>query len=244
MEKLNLKDVIDYVETNIEVFHNNRLISLNKLKLKQILKRKNPYLFKAKNIENANDLIKGILDAFLSSQEETLFGNWLEGLAIFINGKVYNGRKSGISGIDLEFENENKRFIVSIKSGPNWGNSSQIKKMITDFDKARKTLLTSNSKLEIVAVNGCCYGIDESSYKQGNYYKYCGKNFWSFISGEENLYLDLIEPIGHNAFVHNTKFKTAYNTVLNLFVVEFVKDFCIKGEINWEKLILFNSGKI
>jgi hypothetical protein len=37
------------------------------------LKRKNPYLFKAKNILTAQDLVKNLLDAYLQSQEETTF---------------------------------------------------------------------------------------------------------------------------------------------------------------------------
>ena len=31
-------------------------------------------------------------------------------------------------GIDLEFDKDGVRYIVTIKSGPNWGNSSQIGK--------------------------------------------------------------------------------------------------------------------
>lgn len=59
------------------------------------------------------------MDAHISSNEETVFGDWLEGLAIFINSKVYDGRKSGITGIDLEFDKDGIRYIVTIKSGPN-----------------------------------------------------------------------------------------------------------------------------
>ena len=91
---LNINDVKKYVEENIGVFHKKRIDNLDKLKLNNILKRKNPYLFKAKNILTAFDLVKSLLDAHLSSQEETIFGDWLEGLAIFINNKVYNGWKS------------------------------------------------------------------------------------------------------------------------------------------------------
>jgi hypothetical protein len=81
----------------------------------------------------------------------------LEGLAIYINSIVYGGRKSGIEGIDLEFEKGTIRYIVNIKSGPNWGNSSQIKRMVSDFKSATKTLRTSNSQLHVIAVNGYCY---------------------------------------------------------------------------------------
>ncbi|NIA30598.1 MAG: cytosolic protein, partial [Actinobacteria bacterium] len=121
-------------------------------------------------------VIKTFLDAHLSSQEETIFGGFLELLAIFVNYQVYSGRKSAAEGIDLEFDKDGVTFIVSIKSGPNWGNSRQIAKMKDDFKKAQKILRTSNSKLHIVAVNGCCYGRDNNPDK-GDYYKYCGQRF-------------------------------------------------------------------
>jgi hypothetical protein len=126
MKRLNLSDVTQYVEKNINTFHVKRIQSLDSLKLSQILKRKNPYLFKAKYLLTSEAILKSLVDAHISSNEETIFGDWLEGLAIFINGKVYGGKKSGITGVDLEFDHDNIRFIVNIKSGPNWGNSSQI----------------------------------------------------------------------------------------------------------------------
>ena len=170
MGSLNIDDVKMYVEKHIGDFHKKRISSLDNLKLSTILKRKNPYLFKAKNILTAEQIVSGFLNAHISSNEETIFGDWLEGLALFINSKVYGGYKSGIQGIDLEFDCNNTRYIVSIKSGPNWGNSSQIKKMIADFKTAKKTLRTSNSQLHIKAVNGCCYG-KEKNYDKGDYFK-------------------------------------------------------------------------
>ena len=61
---------------------------------------KNPYLFKAKDINTAQDFVTFILDAHLSSQEETIFGGFLEELAIFICSQVYSGQKSAAEGID------------------------------------------------------------------------------------------------------------------------------------------------
>jgi len=243
MNKLDLKDVTQYVEDNIGTFHQKRIYSLNKLELKTVLKKKNPYLFKAKYLITAEQIIKGLTDAFISSNEETIFGDWLEELAIFINSMVYNGRKSGITGIDLEFDNNNIRYIVAIKSGPNWGNSSQISKMKADFKTAIKTLRTSNSKLQIVAINGCCYGKDNVPDK-GDYFKYCGQRFWEFISGNENLYVDLIEPLGHKAKERNDEFTKSYAKMINKFTKEFIVDFCKdSGEIDWVKLVKFNSEK-
>jgi hypothetical protein len=244
MEKLNLKDVLQYVEQNIGTFHQKRIHSLDDLKLSKVLKRKNPYLFKAKYVLTAEKIIKGLVDAHISSNEETIFGDWLEGLAIFINGKVYGGYKSGITGIDLEFDDNGMRYIVTIKSGPNWGNSSQIKKMVTDFKTAKKALRTSNSQLNIVAVNGCCYG-RENKPDKGDYFKYCGQQFWEFISGDNELYIEIIEPLGHKAKEKNDDFLKSYSQMINKFTKEFANDFCKEsGEIDWDKLVQFNSATV
>lgn len=241
METLKITDVLKYVETNIGTFHQKRIQSLDKLKLSKVLMRKNPYLYKAKNVLTADEIIRSIVDAHITSSEEGIFGDWLEGLAIFINQKVYNGRKSGITGIDLEFDNDQKRYIVTIKSGPNWGNSSQIRKMTEDFKTAQKTLRTSNSQLNIVCVNGCCYGRDNNSDK-GDYFKLCGQKFWEFISGNKELYTEIIEPLGFKAKEKNEAFMASYAQIINKFIKEFTSDFCKEtGEIDWEKLVKFNS---
>ena len=241
MRQLRLERVTEYVENNIGTFHDKRLKSLEGLKLDIILKRKNPYLFKAKNILTAQVLVETILDAHLSSQEETIFGDFLEGLAIFINEIVYGGHKSAAEGIDLEFDREGIKYILSIKSGPNWGNSSQIRRMIDNFKKAKKILRTSNSKLHIIAVNGCCYGRDNKPDK-GEYLKLCGQRFWSFISGNDNLFAEIIEPLGYKAKEKNQDFKGARARIVNKFTFEFGEKYCIDGIIDWEKLVKFNSA--
>ncbi len=157
---------------------------------------------------------------------------------------MYGGWKSGIAGIDLEFDKEGKRFIVNIKSGPNWGNSSQIAKMKSDFKTAAKTLRTSNSGIQVVAVNGCCYGKNTTS-DQGDYFKYCGQTFWEFISSDSNLYTELIDPLGHKAQKKNEEFQDSYGRTVNKFTRQFSIEYCDdSGAINWHKLVAFNSSAI
>ena len=219
---------------------------MNKLRLTDVLKRKNLYLYKAKNIKTSDELIKSITDAYLSSQEETIFGEFLEKLAIYVSQEFRNGFKSGIEGIDLEIINDNTRYIVSIKSGPNWGNSSQIKKMTDYFSKAKKILKTQNSLnlTQIIAINGCCYGKDNQPYKsKGDYYKLCGQAFWEFISGEEDFYLSIIEPLGYKAKEKNEDFNIEYAKVINKFNREFLNTYFLEdGSIDWVKIVKLNSG--
>jgi len=174
-------EIVEFIESNIRQFHSRRLENLLALQLKKILSRKNPYLFKAKNQNTAHDLVKTILDAHLSSQEEGIFGGFLEELAVFICWKVYGGKKSSSEGIDLEFSKDNIMYIVSIKSGPNWGNSPQIARMKDDFKRAKRILGTNTSALKVIAVNGCCYGKDNRPDK-GDYLKLCGQRFWEFLT--------------------------------------------------------------
>ncbi|HRQ22210.1 MAG TPA: PmeII family type II restriction endonuclease [Anaerolineales bacterium] len=242
MRKINLNDVVNFVEGNIGEFHGRRVDSLQSLKLTQVLKRKNPYLFKAKNINDAHDLVKLILDAHLSSQEETVFGEFLEKLAIFVCGKVFGGKKSSAEGIDLEFTQGNVIYIVAVKSGPNWGNSSQIKRMVDNFKQAKRILRTSNNKANVQAVNGCCYGRDNKPDKV-DYLKLCGQEFWEFISGNDRLFVDIVEPLGYRAKERNEEFYAEYSRILNLFTQEFMDEFCVDGRIDWDKLVRFNSGK-
>ncbi len=202
MGKITQSEIVEYVEKNIVKFHKKRLEKLEQLKLNNVLKKKNPYLFKAKNINTAQDYVKNILDAFLSSQEEGIFGLFLEELAIFICSKVYKGVRSSYEGMDLEFDKDKVKYIVSIKSGPNWGNSDQIKRMRQNFKKIKESFAIHKPSLTVVAVNGCCYGQDNVPDK-GDYLKLCGQRFWSFISGNEQLYTEIIEPLGHQAKQRN-----------------------------------------
>jgi hypothetical protein len=221
-------------------FHSKRLANLEGLKLEAVLKRKNPYLFKAKAITSAPDLVKQLLLAHLSSQEETLFGAFLEGLAIHICEHAYGGKKSITEGIDLEFTRGATRYIVSIKSGPNWGNASQTKKMVQNFNQARRI---AGPRVHIVAVNGCCYGKDASPAKKQNYLKLCGQDFWHLISGEERLYQEIIEPLGHEARQRNDEFQEAFGRLHTKFTAEFTKNFChADASIDWDKIVAMNSS--
>lgn len=244
MNAITNDQITAYVKENVGTFHEKRLGRLEGLALSTLLLRKNPYLFKTKHTDVATDLVRSLLDAYLSSQEETLFGDFLEGLAIYVAEIVHGGMKSAATGIDLEFTTGRDRYIVSIKSGPNWGNSSQIKKMKDNFTTATRLIRQRDRTTNIVAVNGCCYGRDNRPDK-GGYYKYCGQDFWEFISGDTDFYKRIIEPLGHNAKQRNQDFATQYGAVINRMSREFSDGFCRNdGSIDWPKLVAFSSKSI
>lgn len=243
MKPLSLDEVREFVNANIVTFHEKKLKSLENLSLETLLKKKNPYLFRAKNVTVASELIEEILDAFLSSSEEKLFGDFLEDLAVFVNMRTCDGHKSSALGVDLEFKNSEIHYIVSIKSGPNWGNSSQQRRQEDDFKDAVKRLKQSQHTLNVQAVLGICYGKTRTSYLRG-YLKVVGQNFWYFISGNKDLYTDIIEPIGYRAKEHNEIFLQGKGRLVNLFTQQFLDEYTDYGNINWAQLVALNSGNL
>src|SRR5437588_1119529 len=140
MQNLTYEELSEFVKSDIlQQFYVKRLEKLNELNFTELLKRKNPYLFKAKNIQTAEQLIRYILDAYLSSQEETIFGDLMEKLAIHICSAVYGGYKAEqgkFKSVDLIFDRDGKTYIVGIKSGPHWGNRDQQDAMKRNFKAA------------------------------------------------------------------------------------------------------------
>lgn len=244
MNNINLEEVEKYVEEHISLFHKRRLEFVEtKVKFEKILEQKNPYLFKAKNILTAQDLVKGFLDAFLQSQEETLFGDFIEGLAIFVADKVYGAKKTDLVGMDLEFIKDDVIYVVEIKAGWNWGNASQIKQLKINAKNAKEKREKETGKV-VKVLNGCCFGKKKNKYPEiDGYQKICGQEFWHLISNDEQFYIKIVEPIGFRAKDKNEEFQEAYAILINKFTLEFAVKFCDEGKINWEKLLQFNSGK-
>lgn len=244
MTQIRVDELNEYVNKNISDFHQRRLNKLQDLSLKKILLKKNPYLFKAKNLLKASDLVENLMQAFLSSSEEPMFGYFLEDLAIFICSKVYSGIKSSSQGIDLEFSKGQIRYIVSIKSGINWGNSSQHKKLGQDFADCLRRLKQSNINQIYQPVLGICYGKAKTKLTP-NFLRVVGQSFWHLISDNPNLYLEIIEPIGYKAQEKNQTYNNARAAVFNKMTLEFTQNFChADGEIDWEELVKYNSKNL
>jgi hypothetical protein len=135
-------------------------------------------------------------------------------------------------------------YLVSVKSGPNWGNNAQQNKQETDFKTAVKVLKQSSHTLHVQPVLGICYGRTKTSHVRGAL-KVVGQNFWYFISENENLYTDIIEPLGYRARQHNDRFIKLKAQIVNAFTGEILADFCDEnGLIDWKKLVEFNSGNL
>lgn len=94
-----------------------------------------------------------------------------------------------------------------------------------------------------MGVNGYCYGRDGKPDK-GDYFKYCGQEFWRLISGDSDFHARIIEPLGHRAKQRGDDFAARRRTTIESLSSEFSAKFCDEeGAIHWERFVSFSSAQ-
>lgn len=238
------KKVDTFVRENVVKFHVWRAENINRITLKTLINNKNPYLFRAKNLNVASELISALLTARLSSAEEGKFGEFLEELAIFVAAESAGGRKSGIEGIDIELTRGDVRYLIAVKSGKKWGNAQSQAKQKQDFRRAVKVIKASKQATNVQPVLGICYGNFRTA-DNGIYLHVGGQSFWHLLSGDPYLYIDIIEPLGNGARKHDEAFKEHVASLTNRLTHEFTAEYCQEsGAIDWARLVHAVSGNM
>ena len=168
----------------------------------------------------------------------------MEDLAIYVAEVTGGGHKSAAEGIDIELIRKNVRYLIAVKSGKNWGNSSQHAALKRNFTTAVKVLRQSHHSKVLQPTLGICYG-DFKTVDSGEFLHIGGQSFWYLISGDRNLYIDLVEPLGHEAKKHDEAFRTEKDNIYNRLTREFAVSYCDRsGKIDWFKLVRYVSGNL
>ena len=74
-QNYNEDDVKAAIAKALENFYGSLIAKIDAINIKDIMKSKNPYLYRAKSMQTSAEIIDSILQAFVSSSEETIFGN-------------------------------------------------------------------------------------------------------------------------------------------------------------------------
>jgi len=234
------KAVIEAIAQALETFYANLIAKIDELNIQKIMKRKNPYLYRAKAMQNAAEIVESVLTAFVSSSEETIFGNcFFEPIAIAAS----NGNKALAEGIDIMIQDkgENTMYAIAVKSGPSVFNADSKKRQEQNF----MAKLAQQAKARYEAYVGYCYGKkkDSGRGKPKMYQELAGKKFWTELTGDEEFYKKIITYMGTLPEQYVAQYQESYNKAANRLVREFSNDFCKEdGSIDWEKLVEFNSG--
>lgn len=223
----------------LDEFYKRRVAKISTLKLKDTLKRKNPYLYRAIGVQKASEIVEEILSAYMSSSDEGIFGDaFFEPLAKFVSGGIV----SPSEGVDVARESETKYTAIAVKSGPSVFNAQSKKKQEQDF----KTLENRLRKLQkhFDPIVGYSYG--KKRQKKGSaapFRELAGQVFWLELTGDPEFYIKIIELMKNKPADHLPEYRAAFDAAVNRFTKEFIEQFCNDdGTINWEQLVKFNSG--
>lgn len=129
--------VIQAIASALETFYGTLIEKIDGLNIQKVMKRKNPYLYRAKAMQSATEIVDSVLTAFVSSSEETIFGNcFFEPIAIAASG----GNKALAEGIDIMIQNNETNTIsaIAVKSGPSVFNADSKKRQEQNFTAASK----------------------------------------------------------------------------------------------------------
>lgn len=230
----------------LDVFYAKRTDALNELQLIDTLKRKNPYLFRAMGVAAADDIVEEILRAHVSSSDETKFGNdFFEPLAKWVAESANPDSQVVVSdgeGVDITIISNASITPIAVKSGVNVFNASSKKKQGENFNSLRKRL--NKIKLHFDPVVGYCYGRKKQSTKSTiNFKELAGQAFWAFLTNDEDFYLKVVRLMKDKPSENRAEFMAAFDRAKNRLSKEFLNDFSDEnGAINWDKLLMFNSG--
>ncbi len=166
------------IEKCLLKFYESRLDGLTNLTLKKVLRKKNPYLYRALGIEKASEIVEQIMTARISSSDETIFGNvFFETIATLASG----GNVSPSEGVDFAVESKERYLAVAVKSGPDWGNADAHKRQSTNFDALRKRLYKLNKQFDPLVGQSygqqCSEPTDISRFRRRS-----GQAFWQDMS--------------------------------------------------------------
>jgi hypothetical protein len=208
--------------------------------IKKVMRRKNPYLYRAKSVSSVSQIVDSVLSAFISSSEETIFGNvFFEPIALAASG----GQKALAEGVDIMIERGNTVYAIAVKSGTSVFNADSRKRQETNFKAANK--LAQQGKLSFVPIVGYGYGRRNPNGRGEPrwYAEFAGQAFWEELTGDPDFYTELIALMGTKPEEYAERFNEAYTAASNRLVREFSCEFCTEdGRVDWMKLVQFNSG--
>lgn len=224
----------------LDDFYYRRMEKIKTLKLKDTLKRKNPYMYRAIGVEKASEIVEGLLSAYMSSSDEGIFGDaFFEPLAKFVSGGVV----SPSEGVDVAKESDEVYTAIAVKSGPSVFNAQSRKRQIDDFKALENRLRKLRKHFDPVV--GYSYGKKQQK-KTGTapFRELSGQVFWEELTGDPDFYLKIIRLMKTKPQEHLPIYLQAWDAAVNRFTLEFIQDFCNEdGTIDWEKLVEFNSGR-
>ena len=245
MRDIPQSDLEAKVSSLLDYIYERRINKLAELSLREVLLKKNPYMYRAISHGDAPELVRSLLDATISSSDETIFGNdFFEPLVKWVaeragsDGTYLSVRESSAEGADVEVETADELRLYAVKSGTNVYNSSSWKRQLTNFSAARMRLAKTKKRFDAVAAFG--YGRVAVGREAR---RVAGQALWHELSGDSLMYARIMRAMGVGSQHRLDMFQAEHDKAVNRFTAELLANFANSDySLDWEKLLAFNSA--
>ena len=215
-----------YAAQRIDCLRSKRLDYLRKIEIDSLFKLKMMRDIAESRSFTVSEIINMLLNVRVALRDRSLTGELLRELAFLT---IRERQSDGLISSDencLRYTKDNDVYSVSVKTGPYLSEHS----VIADTTDERSI---DNS---IIYIDGYCIGQDES-FIDGQFRRYCGRQFWRFIS-DDNLFMNaVIVPASEPLRKRDYEFNEVFDKRINYLYLSFANMYCdLNGAILWDRI--------
>ncbi len=221
--------IVDAFES---VFVNKVSEKLASMTMKELVKRKNPYLYRATGVETCDEYVQRAFSEYIAGMRGNFFGLFFESVAQILSGGT---KPDGTGEIDLEVQKDGEMLLYVIKSGASGHNASSLKKALDDLSAVSGSFEARN----IRAHKNIAYAYGRhGEHVDDGVRKMASKDFWAEMSGDADFYVKLLDVAAALSPMFQADMESPYERLL----AEAHELFCEGDAIRWDKVIRLVSG--
>jgi hypothetical protein len=172
------------------------------------------------------------------TSSQTIWGNYLESIAVKICNSVRDGYKSNQTCTDLEWVDQGKKHYRGFKSSPKWANADQ-KKTANNKDKELREQSDFGSYKVLTS-----YGKTAKRTNENNFIQLSGQDAWEEISKDQDMYNKVMIGVQLNDKIIRQFLENIYISDMDKSIKWFIQNFTNEDKtINFIKVNNYVSSR-
>jgi hypothetical protein len=231
-----------YIFTAAREFHKGQLDKLDRVSAKSLIKSVDPYILMMSPFTTKESWAVKSLDRHMFSSEEGMKGTMYEKIARFILKVRIPGARKPPQFFDCQLYADGFLTFFELKSGSNWGNSSQWDSLRRRFTELQR----NHAPQPVRLILGIAYGKSSKGileHYDGKIIEIRGQEFWHYITDEPDFYIELGKRLASGSKAYNSSLILKRNTTINRLISE-AEEFCFpNGQLDTELILRMNSER-
>ncbi len=212
-------------------------VNRKEISFPKLLSKCNPYELSV-NCDSIESLIEFVLTSHKQTSSKTIWGNYLETIALAISKIIINGYKSNEECTDIEWFCDGVKHYRGWKSSPKWCNADQKRAVNLKENELKNTEDFGSYKILT------SYGKTTKRITTNSFVQLSGQDAWEEISNDDELYNKIMVGIELNRNIIRQFLENIYvsdrEKIITWMKNNFLND---DGTINFIKINKYVSSR-